>query len=242
VEDAMTGKTIVAASFLLLIASGAKAQVTEQVKPVRAFVGGGLVLAQAVGEFHDFIDGGVGGAGHFVLKLDSRGVLGVRADAGFVVYGHETQEVCLSTTVGCRIRVDLTTTNNIAFFNIGPQLMLPAGPVQPYINGSIGVSYFSTTSSISDVDDGDGGHFDTTNFDDATFAWQAGTGLRIPVRSAGTPIFIDLGARYNTNGEVEYLREGDIIDHPDGSITLNPRLSDANLVTYVIGVSVGVRW
>jgi hypothetical protein len=48
--------------------------------------------------------------------------------------------------------------------------------------------------------------------------------------------------RYHGNGEVEYLTEGGIIDHPDGSITLNPIRSQANLLTFTIGGSVGVRW
>lgn len=231
--------TLVVAALLILVAGEVHGQL--QPRPVRAHAGGGLIFAQPVGEFGDFIDGSFGAGGHFILNLDRDGVLGLRADGGFVIYGRERKRVCLSTTVGCRIQVDLTTTNNIAFASIGPQVGVPTGPVQPYVNASIGFSYFSTRSSVSGANDSDE-QFQTTNFDDITFAWQAGTGLRIPVSTARTPISIDFGARYNTNGRVEYLRRGDIIDQPDGSITLEPQRSQADLVTFVLGVSVGVRW
>lgn len=238
---------IVLLAFMLAPAVTSAAIAAQEVeprpKPVRASAGLGLVIAQPVGEFDDFIDPGFGLGGHFLLHVDRRGVLGLRADAGFVVYGHERSRVCLSQTVGCRIEVDLTTTNDIAYVSLGPQLTVPAGPVQPYINASLGYSYFSTTSSLDGVGRGDDeGVFRTTNFDDGTFSWQAGTGLRVPLHVGRTPFFIDLGARYNTNGRVEYLREGDIVDHGDGSITLNPQRSDANLVTWVIGGSVAIRW
>src|SRR5690606_28950707 len=179
--------------------------------------------------------------GHFLIGIAGSGLLSLRADGGFVVYGDESKRVCFSETVGCRIEVDVNTTNNIAYFNLGPELALPVGPIRPYANASIGFAYFATTSSGEGVGQDDD-IASTTNFDDATFAWQAGGGLRIPISHGRTPVAIDLGARYNTNGRVEYLREGDITDNPDGSITINTQRSEAHLVTYHLGVSIGLRW
>jgi hypothetical protein len=51
----------------------------------------------------------------------------------------------------------------------------------------------------------------------------------------------DLGVRYHGNGEVEYLKEGDIQDNPDGTITITPTRSEANLLTFQIGVQIGTR-
>ena len=48
---------------------------------------------------------------------------------------------------------------------------------------------------------------------------------------------IDLGVRYHANGEVRYLREGSIVDLPDGTVQINPIQSEANLVTFRVGVS-----
>ena len=41
-------------------------------------------------------------------------------------------------------------------------------------------------------------------------------------------------------GSGEYLREGGIVDNPDGSITLNPIHSEANVVLIQIGVRAGI--
>ena len=54
------------------------------------------------------------------------------------------------------------------------------------------------------------------------------------------PIDLNLGARYHENGRVEYLTKGDIVDNPDGSVTMYPVLSEANLMSYHFGVSIGI--
>jgi len=232
---------LVAAS--LLLPAGAAAQVLgvqpDQAAPgpVRAHAGGALFIAQPVGEFDDYVDVGFGLGGHLLVRLDPAGVVSLRVDGGFVNYGRESKRVCLSQTVGCRILVDLVTSNNILFGSIGPQLAVPSGPVRPYVNGGIGLSYFATTSSVSGTSSSEDDFARTTNFDDVTLAWSAGGGLYIPLRIGATSLSIDLGARYLLNGEVEYLREGDIEDHPDGSITLHPTRSEANLLVWQIGVS-----
>ena len=59
------------------------------------------------------------------------------------------------------------------------------------------------------------------------------------LRGGARPISIDLSARYHGNGEAKYLRKGDIIDHPDGSISFTPNHSETNLWTFQLGVSMG---
>jgi hypothetical protein len=81
---------------------------------------------------------------------------------------------------------------------------------------------------------------DTTNFDDGAFLVTAGGGVYLPFMVKGTELAVDLGVRYHRNGTVRYLREGDIQDHPDGSISFTPTQSKANLVTFMVGVSVGL--
>ncbi|MCI0436804.1 MAG: hypothetical protein L0271_24665 [Gemmatimonadetes bacterium] len=237
----MNARAIVLAMIALLPPIAARAQ-EDVVRPQRAWAGGGLLIASPVGEFDDYVDAGWGVGGHFVLRVDESGVFGIRLDAGYLNYGRETRRVCLSPTVGCRIEVDLTTSNDIAYVNLGPQLTVARGPLQPYVNASLGFAYFATVSSVEGSGNSNEPFARTTNFDDITFAWQLGSGMRIPVSSGRTPILLDFGVRYNTNGEAEYLREGGIIDRPDGSIDLNPIRSEANLVTIQIGVTVGIRW
>lgn len=224
---------------VLATASAATAQRTDSRRtPTGVYAGGALVYAQPRGEFGDYVDQGFGAAGHF-LYAPRGSVLGLRVDGGFVNYGSERSTVPLSSTLGGRIRVDLNTSNNIAFFGVGPQLGLPDGRLRPYVNAFAGASYLYTESSLEGVDD-ERDFARTTNYDDVTFGWGGGAGVYVPVRRGAAPISIDLGARYHNNGEAEYLREGDIRDNPDGSITLSPVRSDTDLFTLYLGVSVGI--
>ncbi|HEX8904538.1 MAG TPA: hypothetical protein VF771_06835 [Longimicrobiaceae bacterium] len=206
----------------------------------RSYLGGELTLAQPQGEFSSYIDKGWGGGIHYLLRLDPAGWLGLRADASLVNYGHERQRVILSPTIGGRVSVDLTTDNNIAFVGAGPQIGLPTGAFRPYVNGFVGVSYIFTESSVGGTYSGET-FASTNNFDDASFAYGGGGGLYIPVSRRHNPVSIDLGVTYRHNGTAEYLRHGDIVDNPDGSITLYPVRSETNLLNFHVGVSVGVR-
>jgi hypothetical protein len=109
------------------------------------------------------------------------------------------------------------------------------------VNAAIGGAYFGTSSSVDGVDGNDDSFANTTNFDDVTLAWTGGGGLLISLSRGRTSVLLDLGVRYHGNGEVEYLKEGDIQDNPDGTITITPTRSEANLLTFQIGVQIGAR-
>jgi hypothetical protein len=207
----------------------------------KVFIGGGLSFADPVGEFALFVEDGWGIDGNVRVAVDPMGLLSLRMGAGFLQYGHERQSVCISLTVGCRIVTDLVTTNNIAYLDAGPEIGFDLGPIRPYAGVSAGVTYFNTSSSLQDYDDYDDySAFETTNFDDLVLAWRARTGMQIRVGGNRNPVYLDFGAVYHENGDAEYLTEGDIQDNSDGSITVFPTFSEANLVTFQFGVSVGL--
>lgn len=227
---------------LALFAAPAPAQPYDPVSPREAtpfYLGGNFTYARAHGEFRDFVKDGFGGSAHGIVRLDRDGLLGVRMDLGALTYGRETQRVPLSSTIGGRILVDVNTSNNIGFAGVGPQIGVPNGALRPYAHGFAGVSYLFTESSLRGTRD-DEAFASTTNFDDATFAWGGGAGLYVPVRRGVSPISIDLGVRYVNGGEARYLREGDIEDLPDNRVRIHPRQSDTDLVTFHVGVSVGL--
>lgn len=207
--------------------------------PVRVQAGFHLLGALPTGEFADYISGGGGLGLDAAWPVEAGSWFSLRGDFGWVLYGEETKRICFQST-GCRVTLDLSTTNNILFLNLGPQLAAPRGPVRPYVNASAGFAYFATTSSVKG-DDNTESFASDTNFDDFTLAWGAGGGIMIPVSRGRAPVSIDLGAQYHANGYVEYLTKGDIIEQPSGPPTYDVTRSDANFVTIRLGVTVGFR-
>jgi hypothetical protein len=205
----------------------------------RFAAGAALNYGSPVGDFRQYVNQGWGLDGFFRWNGDPRGVLSLRIEGGFLQYGHEKKRVPLSTTIGGRILVDLNTSNDIVWFGIGPQVTLPLSGFRPYVNGSAGFSYFFTESSVDGSRD-NRSFARTTNYHDGTFAWGAGAGMLMPLRTRHGEVAIDLGVRYHGNGQVRYLRKGGIEDLPGGDILLHPIQSDANLLAYRVGVSFSI--
>jgi len=204
----------------------------------RTFFGAELLLAHPQDEFANYVNFGAGFGFHLVQQLDRQGAIALRVAGDFLIYGHESERVPISPTIP-RVTVDVSTSNNIVALGIGPQVMVPNGTFRPYLNGTVGFSYFFTESSVSGSDNSVS-FASSKNFDDFTFAWTGGAGIYIPVHAGRTPVSIDLGARYHGNGRARYLREGSIQDDGAGGVIISPIESNTNLITYQIGVSVGI--
>lgn len=209
-------------------------------RPERGSAGASFSYGRPVGDFLSYVDQGFGFDAFFRWNADRQGVLSFKVDGGLLIYGRETFRVPLSGTIGGRVLVDLTTSNNIVWMGLGPQLTMPVGFLRPYANASAGFSYFFTESSVEGSND-DEPFANTTNYSDVTFRYGLGWGVLLPFQAGRNTWAIDLGAVYHGNGQVRYLREGGIEDRPDGSIVLHPIQSDANLLTYRLGFSVSIR-
>ena len=237
---ALSVKTVAVLSVLLSLVSAAPAaaQYGFGVTPARTAVGGGLSFAQPVGDFKNYVNTGWGGGGHFMMRVDQAGFLALRADLGFLIYGHETKQV--SMPGAGRIEFDVSTSNNIFTYSVGPQLMVPTGAVRPYVNASIGGAYFFTESSIGGSDN-EGDFASTLNFDDNVLSYGYGGGVFIPFAVRRADIGLDLGARFVGNNRTRYLNEGGIEDLPTGGYTVSPIESKTDFVLYHIGVKAGIR-
>lgn len=204
-----------------------------------AIVGLSLTYGVPQQEFRQNVRQGFGLdlTGHY--KLDRQGIVSIGGEAGFLGYGRETKRVPLSSTIGGRITVDLTTSNNIFWLGLGPQVTAPSGPLRPYVNGTAGFAFFWTESSVRGRWD-DEDFAKTTNYDDATFAWTGGAGLLIPIGRSQQGA-LDIGVRYHGNGNTQYLRRGDIIDLPSGGVQLRVREGETPLLLWRLGVRWGLR-
>ncbi|HEX4933063.1 MAG TPA: hypothetical protein VFV33_07795 [Gemmatimonadaceae bacterium] len=198
----------------------------------------GIAFTYAVPQrdFRQNVRQGFGADGNVHYKLDRRGILSLGGELGFLGYGRETKRVPLSSTVGGRILVDLTTSNNVFWLGVGPQLTAPSGPIRPYVNGTAGFAVFWTESSVKGDYDSES-FASTNNYNDATFAWTAGGGFLIPVGTSKQGA-IDFGVRWNGNGNTRYLRRGDIIDLPNGSVQLRVNEGETPMLMWRLGL----RW
>ena len=236
--------TFLLSAAALVAASAAGAQLASGFagpRPIRGLVGGSLTVAQPVGDFGDAVDVGGGFSVFGLVNAGPDSPLGLRLDAGFLVYGSQDHRVQLSPTIPAElIGAKLNTTNSIFFLGVGPQLMATGGPLRPYVNGSVGYTWFVTNSSLSGVE-GNESLFPTKNKSDGAFTWGGAAGFYIPL-SRRAPVALDRGARYHATGEVEYLTEDGVQwdEGPPVRVTLSPRTSVANMITYHIGVSVGL--
>lgn len=196
-------------------------------------------LAVPVGEFENFVDLGGGGGLGVLLYLTPERSAALRLDGTFVVYGSESFRAPLSPTIPF-VDVDVRTTNYIASLGVGPQIFLSTGGLRPYLFGTVGFSYFATQTSVSGSNDTDS-FASTTNFDDVTLALSGGGGLAVQLSHGEHPVSLDLSASYQRNGLTEYLTEGDLYETPGGGWAVDPVLSETNLMSYRVGVSIGLR-
>lgn len=214
----------------------ARPRVEQRAREPRVYLGLALIGAAPQGDFADRADEAVGAQLDATVPLAMDGALRLRGELGGMIYGHEHEEGCFPAPVGCRIELDLDTDNAIFFAGLGPEIARP-GVVSPYANATLGVSYFTTYSSVGTSGDR---FARTEHFSDAVPAGRAGGGVRVELKRGRFPLLVDLGVRYHWNGVAEYLVEGDIVDEPDGSLSLFPNETEANLVAFQVGVAVGL--
>jgi len=197
-----------------------------------------VIQSRPAGQFGDNIGLGYGGTAAYLFSLDKAGILSLRADVGFIDYGSESKRVPLSSTIGGRIQVKVSTNNFIVPVSIGPQLTWPRGSVRPYVNAGFGGQFFFTESSVDGTNDGSS-DFSTTNQHDATKSWVAGGGVYVPLYSRKVNVMLDAGVQYFTGGHAQYLRPGSIVDLPNSQIQVNPLESDTHMLVVRVGVRVG---
>ncbi|MAT38459.1 MAG: hypothetical protein CL946_02515 [Ectothiorhodospiraceae bacterium] len=228
-------------ALLLSIVICLTAVVAQDVLHAQSKVGQGgvqFLVGFPSGEFKDELDKTAFGFG--IDALYAPHGFGIGIAFGYLQYGSTTRNVPFSLTIP-DVRVDVTTSNGIALFDLLLRLNTLKGDVKPYIDALVGLSYIFTTTSIDDEDyDDDHEIASSTNKDDIAFNYGAGAGILIKITTiqdgdSEQYVYIDLGARYLFGGEAEYNYPG-IIERPDGSIDYDERKSRTDLIQARIGV------
>ncbi|MDH3733410.1 MAG: outer membrane beta-barrel protein [Gemmatimonadota bacterium] len=243
---AITSAALLASAVALTAPSLASAQVVhgghvhgepEYVEEVQAFndgprwkIGGGLGMLSPSGEFSQFVRTGFSTNVHAVLGLEPSNTIALRLDGGWGNYGGQR-----ITFGGFPGPATVSTNHNVATFGIGPQIQIDSGPVQPYINGFVGMGYFYTATSFADP----WAWGSVLNFDDVAFSYGVGGGLGLGL-GPRSPVRLTLDVQYRRHDDVQYLREGGIADDGFGAPIVTPIISDANFFTFQLGAAVGL--
>jgi opacity protein-like surface antigen len=198
----------------------------------RFVVGGDIIMAQPRRELAEYISNGWGGALNALIRVEPQGLLHVRFEGGSARYGRDEQEF----SFGGR-DYTVTTTNNIDWFGLGPQVMAPGGWVRPYASAGFSITRFRTTSVVSRrqfLEDEELGRED--NASDFTTGWVFGAGLYVPF-GRGSPLSLNLGGRYHFGGEATFVREEDVRNAPLDSSTFPASRSNADFILWQLGLS-----
>lgn len=225
---------------LSLLSSPLAAQGLREVGSAPAPKGLGAINLQIgvpQGEFKNFVGTGYGLSGNVTLFVDRGRRAGFRFWGSWIEYGRTTERVPLSPTLP-GLDVDLTTSNDIISFGVGPELHLAVGKFRPYLTGGIGVSDFATTTSVEGSNNSNP-FASSTNFNDWTFAWYGGGGMMYLISNGNTPVYLDGGVRFEGHGETRYLQEGSIKSDGSGGVIISPVQSQTDLLLIHLGVQLG---
>ncbi len=189
---------------------------TTDAPAISGQVSGGLIGGVPVGRLRDNVGPGAG----VRLSLGgwiNRSPLLLGVDVGFFGYGHVENEVPFSSTVGPRVPVEVSTSNNVLETHLTARLQSRTGRFRPYAEALAGFKYLFTRSRIDEGDLGDE-VAGSTNFDDFAFSGGLGAGIDIQVYRQDNPtksvrrVDLHLGVQYLLGQEAEYLTEGALSD------------------------------
>lgn len=201
--------------------------------PVTA--GAALIISQPRGAFAETTNLGVGLSGNALFRLDPDAILNLRAELSFLNYGNVNQRLPLSPTLGNLIQVDLRTSNNIASFVVGPQLLGPTGTFMPYASALAGFSAFWTTSTVEGSNN-QTEFASTTNSSDFAWAYGGAAGAYLRLNSGVRPVRLEVGMRYLRHDDVTYLTADEVRASTQQGRDAQPIKSRVDFYTYLIGV------
>ena len=202
---------IVAGVVSLALVGEANAQPEDE---RRWLLAGGGVVGNALGDFDDAGSGALPGASVSISYRVQETPFRVGGELTFLRYGGVNRRVPLSLTLP-EFPVELSTDKDLLQVLFTTRVQRHQGPLRPYIEGSAGLHYVFTHSSI----DLDRGFDDTlagvTNFDDYAPSLGVGAGLIVPINDW---LSLDTQLRWSYGGVAEYLTEG-FIDPERGRVT-----------------------
>ena len=153
----------------------------------------------------------------------------------YLRYGSETRRVALYQAVP-EVLTDVVTTNNFIRTHAVMRIQPRVGRLRPYAEGLAGFGYVWTETYI-DLQREEDRVPTTKQLGSFAPSFGGGAGVSITLASDGsTHAGLEIGVRYLTGGDVEYLTRGDI-RRDDTGVSFEPRRSRPKLLGLQIGLS-----
>ena len=210
-------------------------------------VGGALaaVASQPLGEFRQNARWGFGGDGAITLAADRRGILSLRAEGSVVGYSAGRSQFVATVGFGQQAVLEEEAKNHIATFSVGPQLTVPTGLVRPYAAATIGLTYFSTATTIrvpgDETTTGQPITLDQqTNFSHTGRTVGGVGGVLVPLSALGLNLggaMLDVGVRYQRNAHAQFVRPGDVRLNETTAPSITASEGEANVLSYRVGIA-----
>ena len=241
-------RSIVAALLLLAAPAAAQAQLVRAGSlpaPARHSAGIAFIVGQPLGDFSRNVRNGFGIDGMGTLGLDSRGIFSLRAQLGWLQYSRKTETFWVNSAFGA-FELESETKSGVLTLGVGPQLMAPEGLARPYVAGTIGLARFSTTTAIN-VPANQSNSGTTEQLDQQTISSDnllsltGAAGVAFHLSLFGNSALADLGVRYVHNGLARYVSSDGVQYNGTGEPTVTPTTSEADFLTYRIGVVIPIR-
>jgi hypothetical protein len=202
-------------------------------------------VGQPIGDFAQNVGTAFGLDGFGTFGLDPRGIVSLRAQLGFLQYLRRDETFWVQSGFGL-FELESETKSGVLTLGVGPQIMATSGSVRPYIAGTIGLSRFSTETAInvpaSQSNSGTKEQLDQQTVSSDNILSLTGTaGIAFHLSFLGNSALADLGVRYHHNGEARYVSSDGVQYDGNGNVTVVPTTSEANFLTYRIGVVIPIR-
>ena len=200
------------------------------------------VYGKPLGVFGDNVRQGFGLDGFGTLGLDQRGIVSLKAELGYIRYNSKTEPFLASTGFGV-VDLESETTSGVLMLGAGPQIMAPAGPIRPYIGGSVGFARFATNTSINvPARYSNSGQKETldqrTVSSDFILSLAASGGVAFELPFFGRGVLGDLGVRWHRNGEAEYVSSEGVEYNGSGQAIITATRSEADFLVYRLGIRI----
>ena len=192
------------------------------------------VVGTPVASFGDRVDG-AGGLEAMLRVGRDASPMTWRVGLGVLFYGWDTETVCVSTTIGCRLRMGVTTTNEIWSLETGPEFRRAVGRAEWRGALVAGGSFMVTNTGVT-------GDYQPlpilgqSEVEDGGFVWGGGLGLSLPLGDQRRVRF-DAEASYRQHGRRRYLVEGGITELIGGGVVRDVQRSEVALLQWRVGLS-----